>query len=175
MRFRTWSVAAGVVRARLSASAARKSKPESTPTPALSPPLCASQWVADDEGRCDATGADRPGSGGARFCTVLENARSSTRISLRPSDAQHVAVAEVDAINGAIRSSGLGSASALASRAIATTGSDGYNIALSDRREDILDRLVTLDDQSRTEDGSVGKQKPLDPGRASRRTRRIAG
>jgi peptidoglycan-associated lipoprotein len=85
------------------------------------------------------------------------------RSTLNPS-----AVAEVDAVSGAIKSSGLGPSLDFSIEGHCdATGSDGYNIALSDRRaKTVLDRLVNLGTISPMHAKTVpwGKQKPLDPG-----------
>jgi peptidoglycan-associated lipoprotein len=115
-------------------------------------------------------------------CVVLQSRLSSTlahfdydRSNLNPS-----AVAEVDAISGAIRSSGLGSSLDFSIEGHCDAmGSDGYNIALSDRRaKTVLDRLVTLGTINPMHAKTVpwGKQKPLDPGatpEAYARNRRV--
>jgi peptidoglycan-associated lipoprotein len=103
-------------------------------------------------------------------CTVLKNrlASSHAHFEYDRSNLNTAAVAEVDAINGAIRSSGLGPSVEFSIEGHCDAmGSDEYNIALSDRRaKTVFDRLVTLGTINPMHAKTVpwGKQKPLDPG-----------
>jgi len=115
-------------------------------------------------------------------CVVLKDrlASSHTHFELDRSTLNTSAVAEVDAINGAIKSSGLGPGLNVSIEGHCdATGSDGYNIALSDRRaKTVLDRLVNLGAINPMHAKTVpwGKQKPLDPGtspEAYARNRRV--
>jgi len=107
-------------------------------------------------------------------------ASSHTHFELDRSTLNTSAVAEVDAINGAIKTSGLGPGLDVSIEGHCdATGSDGYNIALSDRRaKTVLDRLVNLGAINPMHAKTVpwGKQKPLDPGtspEAYARNRRV--
>jgi peptidoglycan-associated lipoprotein len=176
MHARTWSVfVAGVVLgASLSAvGCAGKSKVESTPTPApkaAAPPAPPPDTLTM---KVDATPPAPPAPPPvpvADPCSVLQNRLASTHahFELDRATLNSSAVAEVDAINGAIRSSGLGPGLDVSIEGHCdATGSDEYNIALSDRRaKTVLDRLVTLGTINPMHAKTVpwGKQKPLDPG-----------
>jgi peptidoglycan-associated lipoprotein len=167
-------VAGVVLGASLSAvGCAGKSKVESTPTPApkaAAPPAPPPDTLTM---KVDATPPAPPAPPPvpvADPCSVLQNRLASTHahFELDRATLNASAVAEVDAINGAIRSSGLGPGLDVSVEGHCdATGSDEYNIALSDRRaKTVLDRLVTLGTINPMHAKTVpwGKQKPLDPG-----------
>jgi peptidoglycan-associated lipoprotein len=115
-------------------------------------------------------------------CDVLKDrlASSHAHFELDRSTLNPSAVAEVDAVNGAIKSSGLGPALDVSIEGHCdATGSDGYNVALSERRaKTVLDRLVNLGAINPLHAKTVpwGKQKPLDSGtspEAYARNRRV--
>ena len=90
------------------------------------------------------------------------------------------AVKEVDAVSAAIKTSGIGPGAEFSIEGHCdATGSDGYNIALSERRaKTVLDRLVALGTINPIHAKTIawGKQKPLDPGNspeAYARNRRV--
>ena len=175
MRSRTLSlfIAGVVVFSLLSAAGcAGKKKPAPAPPPA---PKAAAPSAPPPETltmKVDATPPSTapPPAAAPDPCTVLKNrlASSHAHFELDRSTLDTSAVAEVDAINGAIRSSGLGPGLDLSIEGHCdATGSDEYNIALSDRRaKTVLDRLVTLGTINPTHAKTVpwGKQRPLDPG-----------
>jgi peptidoglycan-associated lipoprotein len=102
-------------------------------------------------------------------CVVLQDRLVSSLVhfELDRSTLSTSAIAEVDAIDGAIKSSGLGPSLDFSIEGHCdATGSDGYNIALSERRaKTVLDRLVDLGAINPIHAKTVpwGKQKPLDP------------
>ena len=185
MRSRTWFliVAAVVLTASLSAvGCAGKSKPASTPPPPPAPKAAPPAPPPDTlTMKVDAT-PPAPVAAAPDPCTVLQNRLASTHahFELDRSTLNTSAVAEVDAINGVIRSSGLGPGLNVSIEGHCdATGSDEYNIALSDRRaKTVLDRLVNLGTINPMHAKTVpwGKQKPLDPGttpEAYARNRRV--
>ena len=187
MRATAWSLLlAGVVlTASLSSvGCAKKSKPTTTPPP---PPPKAAPPAPPPETltmKVDATppAAPAPVVAAPGPCAVLQNrlASSHAHFELDRANLNTAAVAEVDAINGAIRSSGLGPSVEFSIEGHCdATGSDEYNIALSDRRaKTVFDRLVTLGTINPIHAKTVpwGKQRPLDPGtspEAYARNRRV--
>jgi outer membrane protein OmpA-like peptidoglycan-associated protein len=91
------------------------------------------------------------------------------------------AAGEVEAVSAAIKSSGVGSAGEFSLEGHCdATGSDGYNVSLSERRaKSVLDRLVTLGvvNASHAKTIGLGKQQPLDPAdtpEAYAKNRRVA-
>jgi peptidoglycan-associated lipoprotein len=187
MRSKTWSllVAGVVLGASLSVvGCAGKSKPKSTPpppAPKAAPPAPPPESLTM---KVDAT-PPAPSAAVAAApdpCAVLQGRLASTHahFELDRASLNTSAVAEVDAINGVIRSSGLGPGLDVSIEGHCdATGSDEYNIALSDRRaKTVLDRLVTLGTINPMHAKTVpwGKQKPLDPGttpEAYARNRRV--
>jgi len=175
MRATAWSslFVAVVLAASLSnVGCAKKSKPETTPTP---PPPKAAPPAPPPETltmKVDATppAAPAPVVAAPGPCTVLKNqlASSHAHFEYDRANLNTSALAEVDAINSAIRSSGLGPSVEFSIEGHCDAmGSDEYNIALSDRRaKTVYDRLVTLGTINPTHAKTVpwGKQKPLDPG-----------
>jgi outer membrane protein OmpA-like peptidoglycan-associated protein len=175
MRATTWSLlAAGVVLgASLSAvGCAGKSKPTAAPpAPKTSTPAPPPETLTM---KVDATPPKPPPSpeapAAADPCVVLKDRLTSSHahFELDRSTLNTSAVAEVDAVNGAIKSSGLGPGLDVSIEGHCdATGSDGYNVALSERRaKTVLDRLVNLGAINPIHAKTVpwGKQKPLDPG-----------
>ncbi len=188
MHTKTWSLlAAGVVLgASLSAvGCAGKAKPATTPPP---PPMASTPGPPPDTltMKVDATPpsapAPPPPPAAPDPCVVLKDqlASSHAHFDLDRSTLNTSAVSEVDSINGAIKGSGLGPGLDVSIEGHCdATGSDGYNIALSERRaKTVLDRLVNLGAINPMHAKTVpwGKQKPLDPGtspEAYARNRRV--
>lgn len=187
MCVKTWSlfVVGVVLAASLSVvGCAGKSKPETTPAPAKAstpapPPETLTMKV-------DATPPKPPPPppvvAAPDPCTVLRDqlASSHAHFEYDRSNLITSAVAEVDAVNGAIKSSGLGPSLEFSIEGHCdANGSDGYNVALSERRaKTVLDRLVNLGAINPIHAKTVpwGKQKPLDPGtspEAYARNRRV--
>ena len=179
MRTTTWSlfVAGVVLGASLSAvGCAGKTKPASTPpepkaaTPPAPPPDMLTMKVNVTPPRPPAPPPPPPPPPVAPDpCVVLQSrlASSLVHFDLDRSALSTSAVAEVDAVNGAIKSSGLGPGLDFSIEGHCdATGSDGYNTALSERRaKTVLDRLVDLGAISpiHAKTAPWGKQRPLDP------------
>jgi len=157
----------------LAVGCAGKSKPQSTPPPApkATPPALPPESLTM---KVDATPpsppAPPPAPAAPDPCAVLRDrlASSHAHFDLDRSTLNPSAVAAVDAVSGAIKTSGLGPSLDFSIEGHCdATGSDGYNIALSDRRaKTVLDRLVNLGTINPMHAKTVpwGKQKPLDPG-----------
>ena len=187
MRAKTLSllVVGGVLAASMSVvGCAGKSKPESTPAPAkASTPTPPPETLTM---RVDATPpkppAPPPVAAAPDPCVVLRDqlASSHAHFEYDRSNLNTSAIGEVDAVNGAIKSSGLGPGLEFSIEGHCdANGSDGYNVALSERRaKTVLDRLVNLGSINPIHAKTVpwGKQKPLDPGtspEAYARNRRV--
>jgi len=178
MRTTTWSlfVAGVVLGASLSAvGCAGKAKPASTPpapkeaTRPAPPPDMLTMKVDVTPPKPPAPPPPPPPPAQPDPCAVLQDrlASSLVHFDLDRSALSTSAVAEVDAVNGAIKSSGLGPGLDFSIEGHCdATGSDGYNIALSERRaKTVLDRLVDLGaiNPIHAKTAPWGKQKPLDP------------
>jgi len=102
-------------------------------------------------------------------CVVLQGSLSGLRVHFATdkSDLSGSATHELDAVAGAIRDSKLGAGLDLNVEGHCDeTGSDGYNVALGERRaHTVMKRLVDLGviNPSHAKAISWGEQKPLDP------------
>jgi len=174
MRTRIWSLLiAGVVLGASLSALGCAGKAKSTPPPppkAATPPAPPPETLTMKVDATPPSPAPTPAPVTANPCAVLQQRLSSTHahFELDRSTLNSAAVAEVDAVNGAIRSSGLGPGLDVSIEGHCdATGSDAYNIALSDRRaKTVLDRLVNLGAINPVHAKTVpwGEQKPLDPG-----------
>jgi peptidoglycan-associated lipoprotein len=103
-------------------------------------------------------------------CVVLQGALASSIVhfDLDRSTLDTSAVAQVTAADAAIKLSGMGPGLSFSIEGHCDqTGSDGYNLALSDRRaKAVSDRLIALGSVNATRAKTVpwGEQKPVDPG-----------
>jgi len=174
MRTKIWSllITGVVLGASLSMiGCAGKAKSTPPPEPKAAPPLAPPPETLTMKVDATPPQAPAPSPAAARPdpCAVLRDrlASAHTHFDLDRSTLNAAAVAEVDAVNGAIKSSGLGpSLNVSIEGHCDATGSDAYNIALSERRaKTVLDRLVNLGAISPMHAKAVpwGEQKPLDP------------
>jgi outer membrane protein OmpA-like peptidoglycan-associated protein len=103
-------------------------------------------------------------------CVVLQGQLPSLLVhfALDQSTLSTSAVAEVDAVSSAIKNIGVGiKLDFTVNGHCDATGSDGYNVALSERRANaVFDRLVDLGAIVPNHAKTIpwGKQQPLDPG-----------
>jgi peptidoglycan-associated lipoprotein len=103
-------------------------------------------------------------------CNDLRNRLASSRIHFEvdQSSIAGPAVSEIDAISTAIKASGLGANGEFSVEGHCdATGTDGYNLALSDRRaQTVRDRLVDLGAFTKTQARTVpwGEQRPIQSG-----------
>jgi outer membrane protein OmpA-like peptidoglycan-associated protein len=103
-------------------------------------------------------------------CNELRGRLASSRVhfAVDQSSLAGGAIGEIDAITAAIKASGLGTKGEFSVEGHCdATGTDGYNLALSDRRaQTVRDRLIDLGAFSKTQARTVpwGEQRPLQTG-----------
>lgn len=176
MRMKMWSlfVAGAVLGASLSTvGCAGKSKATSAPpapTKAAPPPAPPPEMLTM---KVDATPPKPPPPPPPPArpdpCVALQGQLASLLVhfGLDLSTLDTSAVAEVDAVSAAIKGSGLGTTADFTINGHCdATGTDGYNLALSERRANsVLGRLIALGavDQNHAKTVPWGEQQPLDP------------
>src|SRR5262245_42935814 len=103
-------------------------------------------------------------------CNELRGRLASSRVhfDVDKSSITQGAAAEIDAISSAIKASGLGAKGEFSVEGHCdATGTDGYNLALSDRRaQTVRDRLVDLGAFTKAQGRTVpwGEQRPIESG-----------
>ena len=175
MRAKTWSLVVASVALGVAISAvgcAEKKKPSPSPVAQAPAPKAAPAPAPPPDTltmRVDATPPKPPPPPAPNPCAELRErlARVNVHFDFDRASIAPAAVQEVDAIATAIKGSGMGPGAEFSIEGHCdATGSDGYNVALSERRaKTVLDRLVDLGAINPNHAKTVpwGKQKPLDP------------
>lgn len=175
MRVKNWSLILAGVALGISLSAvgcAGKSKGSTTPKPAAPAPppetLTMTVGVTPPKPPPKPPPPPPPAPVVVSPCDALQASLTSLRVhfdfdryAISPA-----AVGEVDALSSAIKAGGVGAAARYKIEGHTdATGTDGYNVPLSERRaQSVLDRLADLGAITKNQADTVGwgKQKPLD-------------